>query len=185
MNRRLFFRSAVFLLSIAWVTLAPAAEKGSKATSAAYFAGGCFWCTEEIFSQAPGVISVESGYMRDAETIQIRFDPARTNYESLLKLFWRAHDPTEVDRQGPDSGKKYRSAIFYLDEEQRTLAEMSKAQLAASKTYPRPIATEISRATNFTAAETRHQDFYRKNPNNPYVAQWLEPKLKKLGMTCR
>jgi peptide-methionine (S)-S-oxide reductase len=123
--------------------------------------------------------------MNNAETIQVSFDPARTNYENLLKLFWRAHDPTEVDRQGPDTGRRYRSAIFFLDDSQRAAAEKSKTQLAAAYSYPRPIVTEISRAGNFAVADAHHQDFYRKNPNNPYVKQWLDPKLKKLGMKCR
>ena len=85
----------------------------------AYFAGGCYWCTEAVFQQALGVTSVVSGYMQKAETVQVTFDPARTSYEKLLGLFWRAHDPTEVDSQGPDTGKQYRSAIFYVDEQQR------------------------------------------------------------------
>ncbi len=182
MNRRALFAIA-FLLLLALVRPASAEAKGDG--NIAYFAGGCFWCTEEIFSQASGVTSVESGYMSDAETIQVKFDPARTSYDNLLKLFWRAHDPTEIDRQGPDSGKKYRSAIFYLDEAQHASAEKSKAQLEASRSYPRPIATEISQAGRFAPADEHHQDFYRKNPNNPYVKQWLDPKLKKLGMKCR
>ena len=99
----------------------------------AYFAGGCFWCTEAVFQQAPGVISVTSGYMQNAETVQVAFDPSKTTYEKLLNLFWRAHNPTEVDRQGPDVGRQYRSAIFYVDEQQRAVAEKSKAQ--AQKSY--------------------------------------------------
>ena len=81
----------------------------------AYFAGGCYWCTEAVFQRARGVTAVMSGYMQKAETVQVTFDPGKTTYDKLLTLFWRAHDPTEVDSQGPDTGKQYRSAIFYVD----------------------------------------------------------------------
>jgi peptide-methionine (S)-S-oxide reductase len=100
------------------LTLWPQAY-GSQA-NVAYFAGGCYCCTEAVFQQAPGVTSVVSGYMQKAETVQVTFDPARTSYEKLLTLFWRAHDPTEVDSHGPNVGKQYRSAIFYLDEQQHS-----------------------------------------------------------------
>jgi len=146
----------------------------------AYFAGGCYWCTEAVFQQAPGVTSVVSGYMQKAETVQVMFDPARTSYEKLLGLFWRAHDPTEVDSQGPDTGKQYRSAIFYVDEQQRTTAEKSKAQ--AQRLYPKPIATEITRAGSFRAAPGNQQNFCRMNPNHPYARQIIIPKLQKLSM---
>jgi peptide methionine sulfoxide reductase MsrA len=88
----------------------------SAQANVAYFAGGCFWCTEAVFQQAPGVTSVVSGYMQKAETVQVTFDPAKTSYDKLLNLFWRAHDPTEVDAQGPDTGKQYRSAVFFVEE---------------------------------------------------------------------
>ncbi len=162
--------------------LAQQTSKKPASATVAYFAGGCYWCTEAIFEQAPGVKSVVSGDMAGAETIEVRFDPAKTTYEKLLKVFWFAHDPTEINRQGPDVGRKYRSAIFYVDNQQRELAQTSKAQLQVSHAYPRPIATEITRAGNFTAADEHHQDFWRKNPNNPYIQQWLVPKLKKLGL---
>jgi peptide-methionine (S)-S-oxide reductase len=146
----------------------------------AYFAGGCFWCTEAVFERVPGVSSVVSGYMQGAETIQISFDPTRTSYEKLLSIFWRAHNPTEVDSQGPDVGKQYRSAIFYVDEQQRAAAEKSKTQ--AQKSYSKPIATAITRAGSFRSAPENHQNFCRKNPNNPYVRQIILPKLQKLGL---
>ncbi len=165
----------------------------------AYFAAGCFWCSEEIFQQAPGVISVVSGYMGGsepdptyekvgsgrtgyAESIQVAYDPARTSYEALVDLFWHAHDPTQLNRQGPDVGRQYRSAIFYRDEKQRTEAEASKAKFAATTDLSRPVATEITAAGKFYPAEEEHQNFYRKHPDNPYVRQWLVPKLRKLGM---
>jgi peptide-methionine (S)-S-oxide reductase len=165
----------IFTLGMAFCTQA----HGGQA-SVAYFAGGCFWCTEAVFEQAPGVASVTSGYMQGAETIQIAFDPNKTSYDKLLNLFWRAHNPTEVDSQGPDTGKQYRSAIFYMDEQQRAAAEKSKAQ--AQKSFSKPIATEIARAGSFRPAPEHHQNFCRKNPNNPYVRQIIEPKLRKLGL---
>jgi peptide-methionine (S)-S-oxide reductase len=169
------FLPLIFIFS---VTVDPQAH-GSQA-NVAYFAGGCFWCTEAVFEQAPGVTSVVSGYMQGAETIQITFDPGKTSYDKLLNLFWRAHNPTEVDSQGPDTGKQYRSAIFYADEQQRTAAEKSKAQ--AQKSFSKPIATEITRAGSFRPAPENHQNFCRKNPNNAYVRQIVDPKLKKLGL---
>ena len=147
-----------------------------------YFAGGCFWCTEAVFQQAPGVTSVVSGYMRNAETIQITFDPTKTSYDKLLNLFWHSHDPTEVDRQGPDIGKQYRSAIFYADEQQRQAAEKSKAQLGKSGAYSKLIATEITPAASFRPAPENHQNFCRRHPNNPYVREVVVPKLEKLGL---
>jgi peptide-methionine (S)-S-oxide reductase len=146
----------------------------------AYFAGGCFWYTEAVFEQTLGVTSVVSGYMQGAETIQIAFDPGKTSYDKLLNLFWRAHDPTEVDSQGPDTGKQYRSAIFYADEQQRGAAEKSKSQ--AQKSFSKPIATEITRAGSFRLAPENQQNFCRKNPSHPYVRQIIEPKLQKLGL---
>jgi peptide-methionine (S)-S-oxide reductase len=126
------------------------------------------------------VTSVVSGYMQKAETVQVTFDPARTSYERLLNLFWRAHDPTEVDSQGPDTGKQYRSAIFYVDEQQHEAAEKSKAQ--AQKSFSKPIATEITRAGPFRPAPGNQQNFCRMNPNHPYVRQIIIPKLEKLGL---
>src|SRR5207249_12128730 len=156
------------------------AQSHSGEAIVAYFGGGCFWCTEAVFAQAPRVTTVVSGYMQRAEAIHITFDPSKTSYDKLLNLFWRAHDPTEVDSQGRDTGKQYRSAIFYVDEQQRAAAEKSKGQ--AQKSYSKPIATEITQAASFRPAPENHQNFCRKNPNNPYVRQIIEPKLQKLGL---
>ena len=170
------FLPLTFVLGMA---LCPQAH--SDQANVAYFAGGCFWCTEAVFQQAPGVTSVVSGHMQGAETIQITFDPTRTSYDKLINLFWRAHNPTEVDSQGPDTGKQYRSAIFFVDEQQHAVAEKSKAQ--TQRSFSKPIATEITRAGSFRPAPEHHQNFCRKNPNNPYVRQIIDPKLKKLGFT--
>ena len=120
-------RHLIFILCVA---ICPQAHSGQA--NVAYFAGGCFWCTEAVFQKAPGVTSVVFGHMQRAEQY-ITFDPSKTSYDKLLNLFWRAHDLTEVDSQGPDTGKQYCSAVFYVDEQQRTVAEKSKAQ--AQKSY--------------------------------------------------
>jgi len=172
-----FFRFLSLILL--WGTaFCPQAQSGQA--NVAYFAGGCFWCTEAIFEEAPGVTSVVSGYMQGAETVQVSFDPAKTSYDKLLILFWEAHDPTQVDRQGADIGKQYRSAIFYMNDQQRDAAQRLKPQV--QKFYSKPIATEITRAGSFRPAPENHQNFCRKNPNNSYVRQIIEPKLKKLGL---
>jgi methionine-S-sulfoxide reductase len=168
-------RHLIFILCVAFCLQAHSGQ-----ANVAYFAGGCFWCTEAVFQHALGVTSVVSGYMQGAETIQITFDPSKTSYDKLLNLFWRAHNPTEVDSQGPDTGKQYRSAIFFVDEQQRAAAEKSKAQ--TQKSFSKSIATEVTQAGSFRPAPEKHQNFCRKNPNNPYVRQIIEPKLKKLGL---
>jgi peptide-methionine (S)-S-oxide reductase len=172
-----FFRFLSLILL--WGT-ASCSQAQSGQANVAYFAGGCFWCTEAIFEEAPGVTSVVSGYMQGAETVQVSFDPAKTSYDKLLILFWEAHDPTQVDRQGADIGKQYRSAIFYTNDQQRDAAQRLKPQV--QKFYSKPIATEITRAGSFRPAPENHQNFCRKNPGNSYVQQVIEPKLKKLGL---
>jgi len=167
-------RHLIFILCVA---ICPQAHSGQA--NVAHLAGGCFWCTEAVFQEAPGVTSVVSGHMQRAETIQITFDPSKTSYDKLLNLFWRAHNLTEVDSQGPDTGKQYCSAVFYVDEQQRTVAEKSKAQAQnhfQNRSQPRLL------AGSFRPAPENHQNFCRKNPNNPYVRQMIEPKLQKLGL---
>lgn len=150
-------------------------------TEKAIFAGGCFWCMEPPFKKLPGVLSVTSGYAggyKDnpsyeevcgggtghAEAVQIVYDPAQIDYAGLLEVFWMNIDPTDSDGQFYDRGSQYRSAIFYLDEEQKRLAEHSKEQLAASGRFDAPIVTDIEAAGTFYPAEDYHQDYYRKNP---------------------
>ena len=160
---------------------------------------GCFWCTEAIFQQQPGVISVTTGYMGGtlknptyedvctgdtghAEVSQIVFDPKKISLEKLLDVFWHAHDPTSLNRQGGDVGTQYRSAIFYNTEQQREIAEKSKKE--ASKIFEDPIVTEITKAGDFWPAENYHQDYYRLNKGkNPYCTMVIAPKLKKLGLS--
>src|SRR5215813_14025475 len=171
--KRKFNPSSLFLPLTLVLGIAVCPRGLGAEANVAYLAGGCFWCTEAVFEQAPGVTSVVSGFMQGAETIQITFNPSKTSYDKLLSLFWRAHDPTEVDSQGPDTGKQYRSAIFYVDEQQRATAEKSKAQ--AQKLYSKPIATEIARASSFRPAPGNQQNFCRMNPSHPYVRQIIIP----------
>src|SRR5437764_14878929 len=145
----------------------------------AIFGAGCFWGVEAAFRQVKGVISTSVGYSggsykdpsyRDvctgrtghAEVVEVVYDPARVSYEDILKVFWENHDPTTPNRQGPDVGTQYRSAIFYHDDEQKAQAEASRARLAASGRLRRPIVTEISPAPTFWRAEEYHQQYLAK-----------------------
>lgn len=159
---------------------------------------GCFWCTEAVFQRIPGVLSVTSGYMGGdtknptyeqicggetghAEVARIVFDPQETTLTTILEVFWKAHDPTTLNRQGADQGTQYRSAIFYNTDAQRQIAENSRTE--AAKGFSRPIVTEITRAGEFYSAENYHQDYYRLNKNaNPYCRVVITPKLQKLGL---
>ena len=156
----------------------PAAK---TATAKATFAGGCFWCMEEAYDPVPGVISTISGYMGGetknptyeqvsggrtghAEIVQVEYDPSKVSYARLLEVFWRNVDPIQKDGQFCDHGSQYRTAIFFHDDEQKKLAEASKAALMKSKPFKGEIVTEITKAPEFYPAEGYHQDFYLKNP---------------------
>ena len=158
----------------------PACQSNAP-VAVATFAGGCFWCMESPFESLDGVIEVRSGYTGGeekeptyedvssgatghAEAIQVRYDPSRITYEQLLNVFWRQIDPTDPGGQFVDRGRQYRTAIFYHDQEQRRLAEESKAALQTAGRYGRPIVTEIVPATEFYGAEEYHQDYAQKNP---------------------
>ncbi len=166
----------------------------SRKTETAVVGGGCFWCTEAIYQMLPGVKAVASGYAGGtsenptykevcsgktghAEVIQIEFDPERISYEKILETFWDAHDPTTLNRQGPDAGTQYRSIILYANEAQRVAAEKSKAE--AQKRFTAPIVTEIVPLKKFYKAEGYHQDYYRSNPNQPYCRAVIQPKVEK------
>lgn len=162
------------------------------------FGAGCFWCTEAVFQQLPGVLSVTSGYMGGmtvnptyeqicggdtghAEVSRIVFDTTQTSLDALLDAFWKMHDPTTPNRQGNDVGTQYRSAIFYNDDKQRMIIETSKQAVAPS--FRNPIVTEILPVETFYPAENYHQDYYVNNKNqNPYCAYIITPKLKKLQL---
>jgi peptide-methionine (S)-S-oxide reductase len=147
----------------------------------AFFAGGCFWCMEEVFENIEGVVSVMSGYMGGtvanpsyeqvsaggtghAESVEVLYDPAVVAYAKLLDAFWRNVDPITPNAQFCDHGSQYRSAIFYLDEEQKRLAEESKAAIEQARRFQEPIVTQIVKADRFYPAEDYHQDFYKRNP---------------------
>ena len=159
-------------------TTKPAA---GAATAKAIFAGGCFWCMEHPFDVLPGVVSTTSGYIGGqkknptyeevssgrtghTEAVQVVYDPKKVTYEKLLDVFWHNIDPTVKDQQFCDHGSQYRSGIFYTDDEQKRLAEASKATLDRNKPFSAAIVTEITRASEFYPAEDYHQDFYLKNP---------------------
>ena len=166
-------------------------------TETATFGAGCFWGVEYVFERVPGVVGTEVGYAgghtqnptyRDvcshgtghAEVLRIRFDPTVVGFEQLLEVFWAMHDPTQVNRQGPDVGDQYRSVIFTHSDEQRRVAEASRD--AAQARLDRPIATEIAPAGPFYPAEDYHQRYYDKNGHEPYchVIQWTT--LRDLGL---
>lgn len=168
---------------------AAGAAKDSGRRQTAVLAGGCFWGMEDILRTIPGVIETEVGYTGGttsnatypdvrtgrtghAESIRVVFDPDRVSYEHILGVFFRMHDPTTPNRQGNDVGTQYRSAIFYLDEEQRKTAEAVKARVDASGKWKRPIVTEIVKAGEFWAAEEYHQDYLEKNPGG-YTCHFL------------
>ena len=168
-------------------------------TETATFAAGCFWCIEEIFRQQPGVLNVTSGYTGGtvpnptyaqvcegdtghAEALRIEFDPQKTSYEKLLGVFWQAHDPTTLNRQGADVGTQYRSAIFTHSEAQAAAARASREAQNQSGHFPKPIVTEIVPAGPFYPAEDYHQLYYQNNRNAPYCRYVIRPKLEKLGL---
>jgi len=175
--------SAAFALAMpgwAWSQALPGA-KTKPATAKATFAGGCFWCMEEAFDTVPGVIATTSGYTGGqvknptyeqvssgrtghAEAVQVEYDPSKVTYARLLEVFWRNIDPTQKDAQFCDYGSQYRSGIFYHDDEQKRLAEASRAALAKSKPFKGEIVTEITKAAQFYPAEDYHQNYYLKNP---------------------
>ena len=165
-------------LSAAQAQLKPAAKAG---TAKATFAGGCFWCMEEVYDKVPGVIATVSGFMGGhvkkpsyeqvttgrtghAEVVQLEYDPAKVSYARLLEVYWRNIDPIQKDGQFCDHGSHYRTAIFFHDEQQRRLAEASRMALQKNKPFRGEIVTEITRAAEFYPAEGYHQDFHLKSP---------------------
>lgn len=163
----------------------------------ATFGGGCFWCQEAVFERLPGVKAVISGYAGGnvpypsyeqvqtgltghAEVVQIAFDPAVVSYEELLKVFWKFHDPTTLNRQGPDTGPQYRSIILYQNQEQKETAEKVHQKLVEAKVYRGRIVTELVPLTQFYPAEDYEQDYYRRFPYSQYSLMYIVPKVKKL-----
>jgi peptide-methionine (S)-S-oxide reductase len=166
--------------------------------SRAVLAGGCFWCVEAVYKNLDGVLTVKSGYAggsadtanyetvstgttNHAESVEVGYDPSRLSYGQILKVFFSiAHDPTQRDRQGPDTGRQYRSAIFYVDDEQQRVAEAYIDQLNKAQVFSAPIVTEVTPLAAFFEAETYHQDYAARNPSNPYIVVNAQPKVNKL-----
>jgi peptide-methionine (S)-S-oxide reductase len=195
------------LLVIALAAFAPSAFSANPvkteatpdkpaATQRITFGGGCFWCIEAVFQRLKGVKTVASGYAGGevpnptykqvctgetghAEVVQLEYDPAEVSFETLLHVFWAAHDPTTLNRQGADHGTQYRSVIFYENDGQKVAAEKSKAE--AQKDFKDPIVTQIAPLTKFYKAEDYHQNYFNENADrNPYCTVVIRPKLQKL-----
>ena len=190
----LLFSSCLSKAQTEEVVLSEVREGNAVAT----FAGGCFWCTEAVFERVIGVENVVSGYSggkekspsyrnvsygmtTHAESIQIYFDADIVSYDELLEIFFTiAHDPTQVDRQGPDVGKHYRSAIYYHNADQKASIDKILAKFKKEEKFAKPIATEIAAFDRFWLAEDYHQDYYELNPGNPYLRVNAVPKVNKL-----
>jgi peptide-methionine (S)-S-oxide reductase len=183
---------------------APAVDaplSSSKSQQTAVFAGGCFWGIQAVFQHVKGVSSATSGYAGGyvkspsyetvctgvtghAETVSVVYDPSQITYGQLLMVFFSvAHDPTQWNRQGPDTGSQYRSEIFYTGEEQKRIAQAYIAQLEAAKVYSRPIVTKVEPFQAFYPAEGYHQDYLKNNPDSPYIVYNDLPKLENLKKT--
>jgi len=188
-------RPLIALLTLFTAMTLQADTTPASSTELATVGGGCFWCTEAVIERLPGVKKVISGYAGGqtvnptyedictgrtghAEVIQIEFDPTVISYEKILEVFFEAHDPTTLNRQGADEGTQYRSVIFYHNEAQQKAA--ARAKIAAQALWPDPIVTEVSPLTKFYVAEKYHQDYFRNNPNQGYCTFVIKPKMKKL-----
>ena len=193
---------AVFVPSVAAAPLpdpkidAPLAT--AKGTQTAVFAGGCFWGVEAVFEHVKGVTQVVSGYSGGsadtakydevssgstghAESVRISYDPSRISYGQLLQVYFSvAHDPTELNRQGPDTGTQYRSAVFFANDEQKRVAEAYIAQLQGVRAFPRPIVTQVTPLKAFYEAEVYHQGYLVRHPNQPYIVINDLPKIANL-----
>ena len=173
-------------------------NKNLKSDQTAVLAGGCFWCVEAVFQQIDGVKKVVSGYSGGdaasahyeivstgmtghAESVKAIFDPQKISYGQILKVFFDvAHDPTQLNRQGPDVGPQYRSAIFYANPDQKRIAEAYIKQLNEAKVFRSPIVTQVVELKTFYPAEEHHQNFCNRNPRNPYVIGVAMPKVEKV-----
>lgn len=208
-HARAFMVSAVLLAGIrlavageAGVVIAPPAldlPASAAHQASAVFAGGCFWGVQGVFQHVKGVSQALSGYAGGtaqtahyeqvsegntghAEAVQVTYDPAQVSYGQLLQVYFSVvHDPTELDRQGPDSGSQYRSTVFVADQQQREVAAAYIAQLDRSKAYPRRLATTVENLTEFYPAESYHQDYLARNPHSLYITINDQPKVANLS----
>ena len=168
-------------------------------TEMATLGGGCFWCVEAVYERMDGVLSAVSGYAGGetphptyeavctgrtghAEVVQVTFDPSRITYQQVLDLFFKAHDPTTLNRQGADAGTQYRSIVLFHNEEQRRVAQQTKERLDATRKHRDPVVTEIVPLEAFYQAEDYHQGYYDRNPTKGYCAAVIAPKLNKLEL---
>jgi len=191
--------SAVLLLGpVAASSIAAAPAKPAAVEQTAVFAGGCFWGVDAVFKHIKGVTDVVSGYTGGsaatahyeqvsdgntghAESVRIRFDPAQVSYRQLLEVFFSvAHDPTQLNRQGPDVGSQYRSAIFYTNAEQQKIAQDHIRQLAAARIFAAPVVTQVMPLEQFYPAEDYHQNYLALHPTQPYIVMHDLPKLAQL-----
>lgn len=173
--------AALWCILIFLVTTGTGSAADQTGLAKAVFAGGCFWCMEEVFENVDGVVSVVSGYMGGAlanpsyeqvsaggtghaESVEVLYNPKKVGYGTLLEVFWKNVDPVTPNAQFCDHGSQYRSAIFYLDQEQKRLAEESRQAIEQAKRFIQPVVTQIVEASQFYSAEDYHQDFYKKNP---------------------
>ena len=187
----MMLRPLALLLAVATLH----AESEPMKTETAILGGGCFWCVEAVYERMPGIISVTSGYAGGqtdnptyedictgktghAEVVKIEYDPEKISYDKIIDLFWDAHDPTTLNRQGADVGTQYRSIILTQNDGQQRIAKESKERAQAK--FKSPIVTEIVPLEKFYPAEDHHQDFYRENPMHPYNMAVIRPKLEKL-----
>jgi peptide-methionine (S)-S-oxide reductase len=177
---------------------ADAALANKPGKEAAIFAGGCFWGTQSVFERVKGVVATTAGYAGGsaatatyaqvttettghAESVEVVYDPSKITYGKLLQIFFSVvHDPTQLNRQGPDVGTSYRSAIFYTNEEQRKIGTAYIAQLDAAKVFPKPIVTQVVPLKGFYDAESYHQDYAFHHPDNPYILVCDRPKIEAL-----
>jgi peptide-methionine (S)-S-oxide reductase len=166
-------------------------------TETATVGGGCFWCVEAAFKELDGVEGVTSGYAGGrvddptyrevcsgntghAEVVQVEYDPEALSYEEILEVFFTVHDPTQLNRQGPDVGSQYRSIVLYHDDEQRRIAENYVAALDEEGGYDDDVVTEVERLETFYRAEEKHQDYFEKNPADAYCTMHAQPKVEKV-----
>lgn len=194
MKSKLCQAVALGIFGMLSAAMAQTQNSSTNKMETATFGGGCYWCTEAIFQMVPGVKTITSGFAGGtkenpsyeevctgttghAEVIHIEFDPAVVSYEKLVDIFWEAHDPTTLDRQGADVGTQYRSIILYSDDAQKAAAEKSKTE--AQKHFKQRIVTEIVPLKNFYAAKLDHQNYYRTHPNQGYCRAVIRPKVEK------
>ncbi len=197
----------ILLIFLAFISLTSCANKKATvlndtvvppgvSSDTVTFGNGCFWCTEAIFQEVEGVLSVESGYSGGtvdnptyeqigtgvtghAECLNIIFDPSKVTYDELLEIFWQTHDPTTLNRQGNDIGPQYRSVIFFHNQQQKEVADKYKAALDKSGAFPRPIVTTMEPFKKFYKAENYHQNYYNENGSQPYCQFVIRPKVEK------